>query len=363
MSVVSLVKAKDYSDIKSKIKKSLDLLGGLSMFVKPGQTVLLKPNLFGPKANKNAVTNIDFLRAVAELVLEENAYPVIGELVANDELNINKEAFRELGIIRLALELKIQLSDFQTGKFRAIEVKNPLALKSVDVAERVLTADVVINLPKFKGHGCTFITGCVKNCFGCVRPKQRSQIHMKYPGEEFSKAIVDAFSAMNFSLNIMDAVIGMDGDEAPAYGTEAKIGYVIASADAVSADAVAARITGHNLNYIPTVKYAHEKKLGIGKLSEINIVGDNPEVIKFRHHCAYNNYVESKSKKTARKLCPEITESCTHCLTCMQNCPAKAIYEKDDALAIDYMKCAQCYRCLEVCPNEAIILKEHKIHL
>ncbi len=46
-SIVSIVKIPDYNPekVKSGISKSLDYLGGMSEFVKPGQKVLLKPNI------------------------------------------------------------------------------------------------------------------------------------------------------------------------------------------------------------------------------------------------------------------------------------------------------------------------------
>jgi uncharacterized protein (DUF362 family)/NAD-dependent dihydropyrimidine dehydrogenase PreA subunit len=363
MSIVSLVKTDDYSNIKEDIKKSLDLIGGLDKFIRPGQKVLLKPNLFGTKASEYAVTNKEFLRAVIHLVKEAQGVPIIGEFIASDMPGINRIAFKELGIIKLAIEEKVKIIDFQSKQFVKTIVPNPLVMDSVDVAEAVLDAPLVINLPKFKGHACTYVTGAIKNCFGCITG--RGDIHKNYPDDDFSKAVVDAFSTMKFHLNIMDAVIGMDGDEAPAYGEPCKIGYVITSTDAVSADAVACKITGHKLNQIPMLVYAHKQKLGTAKLSEIELVGDSPEPREFNFHGNYRKRIsclgsEAKVIETKSEAAyPEINiEDCIKCLACLNNCPADAIHETSEGLKIDHEKCVRCYRCLEVCPMKAVKLNK-----
>lgn len=364
MSTVALVKTENYDNIKEDIRKSLELIGGISRFVKPGQNVLLKPNFFGVKSPDLSATDLRFLNAVIDLVKEQDAVPVIGELIADDKPGINKKAFRERGIIKLALQQGIKIIDFQTAKLVKKKVENHLALPEVDVVQKMYDADVVINLPKLKGHPLTFITGAVKNCFGCIRTEARGEIHREYPREEFSKAVVDTFSTMRFHLNIMDAVVAMDGDEAPAFGSPAKIGYVIASTDAVAVDAVAARITGHKLKYTPTVKYAHSQKLGTGRLKEIKIVGDQPEIKEFKKHSNYEAYVKEKEQspneaKITEKVFPQIIqEKCIKCFACVNNCPAEAIAERDGKIEICREKCIQCYRCLEVCPNNAVKLDE-----
>jgi len=48
-----------------------------------------------------------------------------------------------------------------------------------------------------------------------------------------------------------------------------------------------------------------------------------------------------------------ISEDCTACGTCIDECPAEAISE-GDIYKIDPDLCTDCVACAEVCPSEAI---------
>lgn len=47
----------------------------------------------------------------------------------------------------------------------------------MDVSTAFFDADLILNLPKFKTHGLTYITGAVKNLFGAIYGLQKSKMH------------------------------------------------------------------------------------------------------------------------------------------------------------------------------------------
>jgi len=51
----------------------------------------------------------------------------------------------------------------------------------------------------------------------------------------------------------------------------------------------------------------------------------------------------------------KITEDCTMCGTCADDCPASAIKEGDKTYVIDKDACTECGTCADVCPSEAIV--------
>lgn len=51
----------------------------------------------------------------------------------------------------------------------------------------------------------------------------------------------------------------------------------------------------------------------------------------------------------------KITDDCTMCGTCVDECPASAIHEGKDKMEIDQGTCTDCGTCVDVCPTEAII--------
>jgi ferredoxin len=51
----------------------------------------------------------------------------------------------------------------------------------------------------------------------------------------------------------------------------------------------------------------------------------------------------------------KITEACTSCGTCADECPAGAIKEGKETYVIDKEECTECGSCTDVCPSEAIV--------
>lgn len=54
----------------------------------------------------------------------------------------------------------------------------------------------------------------------------------------------------------------------------------------------------------------------------------------------------------------KISDECVGCGTCVDECEAEAIKEKDDKYSIIAEKCTECGKCVEVCPVEAIAKDE-----
>jgi ferredoxin len=52
-----------------------------------------------------------------------------------------------------------------------------------------------------------------------------------------------------------------------------------------------------------------------------------------------------------------ITEDCSACGTCADECEENAIAEGEEIYVIDEEKCTECGTCIEVCPTEAIVEK------
>ena len=50
-----------------------------------------------------------------------------------------------------------------------------------------------------------------------------------------------------------------------------------------------------------------------------------------------------------------ITEDCSACGACIDECPGDAISEGDPIYVIDPELCTDCGTCVEACPNDAIV--------
>ena len=81
MTQVALLKCTDKDEISEKIKQLAALLGGMERYVKPGDRVLIKPNvLCAQDASGGATTSPRLVKAAADLCLEAGAKQVtVGE--------------------------------------------------------------------------------------------------------------------------------------------------------------------------------------------------------------------------------------------------------------------------------------------
>jgi NAD-dependent dihydropyrimidine dehydrogenase PreA subunit len=60
------------------------------------------------------------------------------------------------------------------------------------------------------------------------------------------------------------------------------------------------------------------------------------------------------------KMAYVITNECTACGSCKDECPVEAIIEGDDKYSIDTFFCMDCGACVEQCPVNAIIPEKEK---
>lgn len=76
MSTVSLIRTNSYqiNELEKSIEELLEPLGGINTFVKPGDRVLLKPNLLtGSRPTKECVTRREIVYCVAKIVKKQEA--------------------------------------------------------------------------------------------------------------------------------------------------------------------------------------------------------------------------------------------------------------------------------------------------
>jgi uncharacterized protein (DUF362 family) len=79
---VSLLRARSYAidEVRTHLEALLAPLGGMSAVVKPGDRVLLKPNMLtGARPTKECVTRPEIVYCVAELVKAAGGQPFLGD--------------------------------------------------------------------------------------------------------------------------------------------------------------------------------------------------------------------------------------------------------------------------------------------
>lgn len=355
---VAIVKCKDYERIKVEqaVKKAFDLLGGIDIFIKKGENVLIKPNMLSARLPEDGVcTHLEVIRAVIKSVRACGAVPCIGD---NPGGSISPaKVYEGSGLTLLAKEEGVELKET-----RGIKVAN-----GIPIAAYFFKCDKIISLPKMKTHSLIGLTGAVKNMYGAVAGLHKSELHKKFPSpEEFVKALVDTFEAVKPSLVLMDGIVSMD-QGGPASGRLRNSGLLIAGEDSVAIDSVFAGLIGVKPLDIFTTIEAYKRKLGEADLGNIEILGESIEesLIKGFEIPGKPGLVTILgpfAKFVARfiKFGPNIGERiCKKCMICQDTCPTSAITINPDKSVINLKKCIRCMCCHEVCPHKAIELKRN----
>jgi len=362
-SSVSIVKCQNYDEEKvlSALRQSIDLIGGIQVFVKKGSRVLLKPNLlFGKSPEKAVTTHPSIVRGMIRIVREAGGVPSIGDSPSVGSLTWTAE---KAGIKAVADEMKCPLVEFNRP------VLPPRGggrtFKQLEIDQAVCEADVVINLPKFKTHSLTLLTLGVKNLFGCIPGHKKALWHLK-AGEDrktFAKILVDVYQVIQPSLTLLDGIVGMDGN-GPNSGRLIPIGLILASGDSLSLDQIVCDLLGISREALLTNRVADEQ--GMGK-DPIEVLGESVEGIKISNfqfpvlsspdwHLPGFLRKALKNALTSKPVIQE--EACKSCDRCAEICPPKALTRRGEEMLLDYGQCIRCLCCLEVCPEGAISIKQ-----
>jgi uncharacterized protein (DUF362 family)/ferredoxin len=356
-SLVSVFPCNNYEieNVRAALKDCLAPLGGIGAFVKPGMKVLIKPNLLTAALPEKAViTHPAIIRAVAEAVASAGGVIWIGDSPAA-EMNEGNSVWETEGLGEAIYSSGAKLIKFKGAYLRQ------LGGYDYYISRPVLDADLVINLPKMKTHTLTRYTGAVKNLLGVLPGGRKREIHVRAPWVTgFSRALVDILSLVKPPLNIMDGILGMEGNGPGTSGTPHAYNLMAASSDAVALDSVMARAMGFSTGGVIHLALAEARGLGNHHPDRIRIEGDRSTLQLGRLNLPKARwFLDMPSWFTAPfqdkiKLQPQIEPAkCTACGTCAEACPAEVITIRDVA-TFDLSKCIGCMCCVEVCPQAAL---------
>jgi len=381
MSKVAIVKCENYKEdiVERAINKSIDLLGGISSFINKKDKVLIKPNLLRASTPESLIiTHPILIKSASKLVTDLGAEVTIGDSPGGTfTKNSLSKVYKISGLTYVSNETGAKLNwDIKYSTIANPEGEIVKSFEIIDVASKV---DKIISISKLKTHGFTYITGAVKNLFGLIPGLKKIGFHTRFQNvDHFSQMLLDLYILTRPVLNIMDAVIAMEGS-GPSAGSAKKIGLILASDDAVCLDLVVTYIIGVNPIKVPTLKAAIDRNMISGRINDIQIFGediDSVRVLDFipptteRKDFWFYPLVIRKWAIRSLNLFPYINRSvCTGCKVCIKNCPVNAIklisinkmsIDKDvkKKANIDLKKCIRCYCCHELCPEKAVGLKK-----
>ena len=370
MAKVAIISCPDYDNdtVEAAVNRGMVLLGGIEQFARPGEKVLLKPNLLAADPPERCVTTHPAVfEAVARAFIAQGACLSYGDSPGFGSLS---KAAKKAGLAEVSERLNIETGNFETGERVAFEAGQQH--KSFVIAQAVARSDAVISLPKLKSHALTTLTGAIKNQFGCIPGLLKGEYHAKLVDiKHFVTMLADLTRLVSPRLYVMDAVMAMEGN-GPRNGKPRKIGALLLGSDPVAIDASAARMVGIVPENLEIIRIAHELGLGVLDKQAITLLGDSLAAVTAADfelaHSRSALQLKSRRLRNAVIERPEIKEpACIRCGICVQVCPVtpKALEWRQDSDENDrkvtpgynYARCIRCYCCQELCPEGAIELR------
>lgn len=215
----------------------------------PNENVVLKPVVFKTKNSPAGV--ITDIGLVEQVILELKAMNVKKITVAENAGPGQDTglAFKLAGYDKLCEKHGVKLVDLKTDTYQTVPVTyNRTKLKQIQIAETILKADKIINLPVLKGHPDVKLSCGMKNLLGVVSDSEIARF--KTIGLE--QSIFELSTVIKIALNICDAVSGIGHSEDSA--SAVKFGRVFMGQDLFAFDNYAASALSLDKDEIPYLR-------------------------------------------------------------------------------------------------------------
>lgn len=373
MNRVSFYACDCYED-RAALRRALlgifDDCGGLETLVKKDARVVIKPNLVMKKTPESAATTHPALLEELILLVKERTDDItLVECPGGPGTAVLVEGIlRTTGIRAVCDAHGVKIVPEPSP--RIVNTPDAFAARTLSLSSEMLDAEVFLNLGKLKSHSLTTFTGCAKNLYGAIPGLVKVEYHARFAEiGEFANLICDINRTLVPTLNVLDAVVGMQGN-GPTGGEPRKIGGIVGGKNAFAVDVLGARLIGLSLKNAPILSAALEHGL-VGE--EIECVGDDhtPFVLSdflFADAQRFSFLREMPNLKFIRRFLeprPVISSRCVGCGECVRLCPQKTIVLREKGgkkrAFIKKRACIRCYCCQELCPAKAVDTKSRKI--
>ena len=268
-------------------------MAGITDALDPAKTTILKDNISWhfpmPGANSTpwqieATVMALKKHGFGEIVAVENK-TVVTRPQKGEKLNKFDRVFEKYGI-----PVKY---NFREEDMKWVEIKPKAKLnilptiypEGIRIPEYFIGKNI-IQLPTMKCHIYTTTTGAMKNAFGGLLNVKRHYTHTW-----IHETLVDLLKIQKEIHSGIFAV--MDGTTAgngpgPRTLIPVQANYILASADQVAIDAVAAKMMGFDPMKLAYIRLADEEGLGNGRPENIEVVGEDVSGVNMHFHVGHN---------------------------------------------------------------------------
>lgn len=246
--------------------KGIGAMGGMRRFVKPNQTVVIKPNIgWDTTPERAANTNPDLTSQIVKHCLDAGAAKVY---VFDHTADAWQKCYERSGIKHAVKQAGgIMVPGNSERHYHKIQVPKAKILKSVYAHELFLEADVFINVPVLKNHIATKLTIGMKNLMGVIWDRgwwHRNDLH---------QCIADFATYRIPDLTVIDAfrVLKTNGPMGVSDDDAVLMKALLISRDPVAADTAASKLFGLQPDGIEYIQKARDLGVGTMDLASLKI--------------------------------------------------------------------------------------------
>lgn len=221
-----------------------------------GKRVLLKPNLVEYSPTTPINTNPMLIASVVNALRRLGAASVV---VADGPGHV-----RDTDLLLSESGLRAQFDavgrvDFVDLNFdsvvRAVPTTGLTQLREIWLPKTVLSADIVISMPKIKTHHWAGVTLSLKNLFGIVPGSVYGWPKNVLHWEGIDNSIAELAATVPIHYVIADGIEAMEGN-GPLHGPMKRLGCLVFADDPVAADATCCRLMGIEPSHVRHLQLA-----------------------------------------------------------------------------------------------------------
>ncbi|MBM7624899.1 DUF362 domain-containing protein [Sporohalobacter salinus] len=228
-------------------------------------TVGLKPNLIlDKKSDSGATTDPELVAGVIEYLQKQGINDIL--ILEGSWVGAKTTcAFEVCGYNDLAQKYDVPLYDLKDDETQKYSSGN----FEIEVCQKPMAVDYLINLPVLKAHCQTKITCALKNLKGCLPDLEKRRFHKL----GLHQPIAHLNQILNSDLIIVDGIVGdLTFEEG---GNPVHMNRIITGKDSVLIDAYVARLLGFDTYEIDYIEIAERLGVGSADLNEAEIIEFN----------------------------------------------------------------------------------------
>ena len=291
MKEIRVIYGKDIKRITKEILKSYRVEDRIPS---KDSRIGLKPNLvIAATPDSGATTHMEIIEGVIEYLQDHgfnNISIMEGSWVGDD----TERAFRMNGYYDIRNRYDVGLYDLKKDRYKTI-IEDGVRM---EISERVLSLDYMINLPVLKGHCQTGMTCAMKNLKGIMSDKSKRLFHQL----GLMRPIALLNKAYKPSMTLVDSICGdLDFEEG---GNPVETNRLILGDDSVLIDAYAASLLGFSEEAVEYIHLGAEYGAGSDDLENAEIIELNkPEDSAFAMPERYASRLKSFTSPSAACSC------------------------------------------------------------